>query len=275
MIATPVFAGFVAVLLWLWGTGAILLVVRRCEGLGAIARLGAVIWGLPFLVFGWVAVVTSTAQESVSGVYLGFVGALAIWGWIELAFLTGVVTGPNKKPLPRGEGGGLRFAHAFGALAWHEVLLALPWAALFAVATGMPNQIALWAFGILLGARVLAKLNLFMGVPGINLEAVPVHLAHLKSYFRLSDPSWLFPLSITLLCGMTGLFAERLIFATSNFGNVTFALLAALSALALLEHWMMLIPLADAKLWRWMAPKHNHRVGPKAQRFDRTANHDL
>jgi len=33
-----------------------------------------------------------------------------------------------------------------------------------------------------------------------------------------------------------------------------FALLSALTALALLEHWMMLIPLADTKLWRWMMP---------------------
>ncbi len=29
-------------------------------------------------------------------------GALAIWGWIELAFLTGVITGPNHRCLPAG-----------------------------------------------------------------------------------------------------------------------------------------------------------------------------
>ena len=36
--------------------------------------------------------------------------------------------------------------------------------------------------------------------------------------------------------------------------QVGFALLLALSALATLEHWLMVIPLPDAKLWRWMLP---------------------
>jgi len=35
-----------------------------------------------------------------------------------------------------------------------------------------------------------------------------------------------------------------------------FALLTSLCALALLEHWFMVIPLPDAKLWRWMLPDH-------------------
>jgi len=34
-------------------------------------------------------------------------------------------------------------------------------------------------------------------------------------------------------------------------------LLAALSALALIEHWLMVVPLPDAKLWRWMLPAPN------------------
>jgi putative photosynthetic complex assembly protein 2 len=33
-----------------------------------------------------------------------------------------------------------------------------------------------------------------------------------------------------------------------------FTLLTTLSALALLEHWLMVLPLPDAKLWRWMLP---------------------
>jgi hypothetical protein len=35
---------------------------------------------------------------------------------------------------------------------------------------------------------------------------------------------------------------------------VGFALLAAITALALLEHWLMVLPLPDEKLWRWMLP---------------------
>ena len=46
-------------------------------------------------------------------------------------------------------------------------------------------------------------------------------------------------------------------------GAVGFALLSALSALALLEHWLMVVPLPDAKLWRWMIPAPK----PKTERL--------
>ena len=35
---------------------------------------------------------------------------------------------------------------------------------------------------------------------------------------------------------------------------VALALLSGLAALALVEHWLMVVPLPDAKLWRWMLP---------------------
>jgi putative photosynthetic complex assembly protein 2 len=41
-------------------------------------------------------------NDSVAGVYMAFLSALALWGWIELAFLTGVITGPVNQPLPDG-----------------------------------------------------------------------------------------------------------------------------------------------------------------------------
>jgi hypothetical protein len=43
---------------------------------------------------------------------------------------------------------------------------------------------------------------------------------------------------------------------------VGFALLASMTALALLEHWFMVLPLPDEKLWRWMipAPKTNDKT---------------
>ena len=39
-------------------------------------------------------------------------------------------------------------------------------------------------------------------------------------------------------------------------------LLDALTALALFEHWMMILPLPDAALWRWMLPS------PKTDKYD-------
>ena len=64
----------------------------------------------------------------------------------------------------------------------------------------------------------------------------------------------MFPLSITVLTLLTALWVERLTGATTPESAVMFAFLSALTALALIEHWMMLLPLADTKLWRWMMP---------------------
>ena len=48
-----------------------------------------------------------------------------------------------------------------------------------------------------------------------------------------------------------------MLWTTNIADKVGFSLLAALSALALIEHWLMVVPLPDAKLWRWMLPAPN------------------
>jgi putative photosynthetic complex assembly protein 2 len=38
----------------------------------------------------------------VLSIYIAFLSALALWGWVELAFLTGVITGPVQTRLKDG-----------------------------------------------------------------------------------------------------------------------------------------------------------------------------
>ena len=253
-MSAPLTAAFVALLAWWFSTGAILLAVRRADraGRGAFGR--AVLWGLPFLAFGITAVAVSVQALTLLNLYLGFFGTLAIWGWIELTFLSGTITGPRRVPLRRNACGMDRFVQAWSVVAYHEGLLLVGFLGLLYLSLGTANPLAVWVYGILLGARVLAKLNLFHGVPGINIDAVPSPLSHIPSYFRKSDPSWVFPLSITVLTLLTALWVERLTGATTPESAVMFAFMSALTALALIEHWMMLLPLADTKLWRWMMP---------------------
>ncbi len=253
MFASPVIAAFLALMLWWMSTGLILLAVRRADQAGGRAFHGLICWGLPFLVLGAVAVMQSVQALTVAGMYIGFAGALCIWGWIEMTFLTGLVTGPRKLPMTA-QTPGERFAQAWGVVAYHETLLLIGFLGIVLATIGQPNPIAAWTYGMLLFARVLAKLNLFNGVPGINTDAVPTPLSHITSYFRTSDPSWVFPLSVTVLSLFTAFWVERLVHAATDASAVMFAFLSALTALALLEHWMMLIPLADTKLWRWMMP---------------------
>jgi putative photosynthetic complex assembly protein 2 len=66
--------------------------------------------------------------------------------------------------------------------------------------------------------------------------------------------NWLFPVSVTGLTFATGCWLERAISAPTDAILIGHILLAALTALALLEHWFMVLPLPDQKLWRWMLP---------------------
>jgi putative photosynthetic complex assembly protein 2 len=117
----------------------------------------------------------------------------------------------------------------------------------------------LYTFLVLFLARISAKLNLFYGVRKINTEFLPQPLAHLPSHFRIARLNWVFPISITGLTAATWFWLERLAAAATPAEVAGYALLAALTALALLEHWLMVLPLPDEKLWRWMlpAPKAN------------------
>ena len=244
-----------AIFVWWFATGAILVAVRRADRIGN--HLSVVIRALPILLFGLWAAQTSLADVTVAGAYLGFAGALAIWAWIELAFLTGIITGPVSEDCPPGLDERTRFFRAFATIAYHELALVLGLLGLVLASEGAPNQMALVTYLILFLARISAKLNLFYGVPRINTEFVPSRLTHLKSYFRKGSITWAFPASITVLTAIMVVCAERLWHAQSDVTIVGFALLTALSALALLEHWLMVVPLPDAKLWRWMLPAPN------------------
>jgi putative photosynthetic complex assembly protein 2 len=74
--------------------------------------------------------------------------------------------------------------------------------------------------------------------------------------------NWLFPMSITGLSFAVACFLERVWSSDTQADTVGFALLSALTALALLEHWFMVLPLPDEKLWRWMLPE---RTVPNTQ----------
>jgi putative photosynthetic complex assembly protein 2 len=206
---------------------------------------------------------TSAADPTVAGVYLAFVSALAIWGWIELAFLSGVIAGPHRYPCPPRTPLAERFIRAFGTIAWHEGLLAFTALALALFLSDAPNPFGWLTFATLFLARISAKLNLFFGVPRINTEFVPRPLRHMTSHFRVAPITFMFPVSVTGLSFATAIWADRA-GLTDGGTAVGYSLLAALTALALLEHWFMVLPVPDQKLWRWMlpAPATHRTKGP-------------
>jgi putative photosynthetic complex assembly protein 2 len=247
-------AALSAIFLWWFSTGIILWRVKHADRTGPAAHLRSVLGGVPLLAAGIAGLGLSFDDASAFGVYIAFLSALAVWGWIELAFLSGVITGPNTQPCPADAGLWTRFLRACGTIAWHEMALAVSVILIAHAAQGQANIFGLWTFVVLFFARISAKLNLFFGVPRIHTEFLPRTLSHLPSHFRLAPMNWVFPISITLLSFASACWLDRMWTAATPGATVGFTLLAALTLLALLEHWFMVLPLPDQKLWRWMLP---------------------
>ncbi len=247
-------AGLAAVFVWWFSTGILLWRVRHADNAGGAAHMWSVILSLPLLFAGILGLHLSLNDPSTLGTYHAFLSALAIWGWIELAFLSGAISGPNQRVCPANATWDDRLLRAIGTIAYHEALLILTLTIIAYLSTGMPNPFAALTFAVLFFARLSAKLNLFFGVPRINVEFLPKPLAHLASHFRLSPMNAFFPVAATTLTIAAGYWLDRAVSAPTDARQIGFVLLSALTLLALLEHWFMVLPLPDQKLWRWMMP---------------------
>ena len=239
---------------WWFSTGSILLMngLNRATfriSLGVVGAFGLVgvfgIW--------WSAPQTTTAAA-----WVGFGSALSIWAWHELAFLTGLITGPNRSDCPPDVKGVARFKAATATLIHHELAVFTTMLALVGLSWGEPNQTGSAIFVVLWIMRLSSKLNLFVGVRHVNTHFIPAHLRHLITYFGPQKLTPFLPLSIgmAVLGGAVGLPA----FAAGS-PAIAATLVGTLLALGILEHVFLALPLADAALWRW-ALRSGHGAPP-------------
>lgn len=187
------------------------------------------------------------------GSYLSFLSAIAIWGWLEMGFLTGYVTGPRKVPCPADATGWRRFLLAVAALLYHELSIVAVGALVLVLTWGAPNQTGSLTFLILMVMRISAKLNLFLGVPNLPEALLPARLAYLKTYFRCRKFNPLFPVSILGSCLAALPLAEKALASDAPLA-VGSALTFTLLALAVLEHLLLMLPVPDLMLWKWAKP---------------------
>lgn len=236
-------AAVFATLLWWGATGAILWLDGLPRATFRWSLLGATL----LLGVGFAGMVVSAADPSPTGAYLGFTCGLLAWGWLETAFLLGWIVGPNRAPCPPGVAGWARFRAATLTLIHHELAAIGLLAAAAALTWEQPNRIAFWTLLLLWAMRMSTKFNLYLGVPNLQERFLPEHLRHLATYFRRRAMNPLFPLSVTVTTLLTG----WLVHGALAPGGTGAALLATLSALALLEHWFLVLPLNVEALWRW------------------------
>lgn len=192
-----------------------------------------------------------------TGAYGGFLLGIAAWAWQEMSFLTGLVTGPRKTPCPPAATPAQRFTSALATILWHELAI-LAVGVLLAWATwDMPNKTALWTYSILWAMRTSAKLNLFLGARNLSEDFLPDHMRYLASYFRKANINMLFPFAVTFASIVVVMLAEAA-FASGagEFGRISNIMLATLLGLAVLEHWLMMLPIPAERLWSWGLTSH-------------------
>ena len=194
----------------------------------------------------------SSHVESTFSAYLAFACALAVWGWHELTFLLGIVTGPRKVACPAGAVGWARFRYATAAVIHHEVALAVTLVVMIALTWGRPNQVGTLTFLVLWIMRLSAKLNVFLGVRNLTEQFVPDHLRYMLSYFRKARMNPLMPLSVVAASAVViRLGMESLSEQATPFVLVSRTLVATILALAVIEHVFLSLPIPDAVLWKW------------------------
>lgn len=239
-------AALIAVFSWWLGTGAILWLVRLParrfrRSMLALTALTA----LSLAVTAW-----SMRSNTMGAAYAGFISVIVMWGWHEMAFLSGWITGPRRIAQDPGVRGWQRFSQAVQALLHHELALLLNFGFLFWLQRGQPNHVALCTFALLWCMRVSAKLNLFFGVPHVGDQYLPDHFTYLASYFRRSDVTGFFFLTISLSSGTwIWLVAEAQRSAIEI--STGWVLLASLLGLAIVEHVLMVFAMPLQRLWGW------------------------
>jgi putative photosynthetic complex assembly protein 2 len=252
-----------AVFMWWFSTGLVLLLDT-----------------LPRTTFRWSMLISSglaaaalsglahTAQQTtLAGVYCAFTSALLLWGWHELSFLTGWITGPRRTALPAGATGWPRFVASVQAILWHELTILAMGSAVVAITWGAPNQVGAATFVVLWVMRISAKLNLFLGVRNLSEEFLPAHLAYMGSYFRRRRMNALLPVSVLGGSAVSALLvAAALDPAAAPAAAVGHTLVATLLVLAVLEHLLLVLPLPATALWRWaMRSPQDDLAGPAAK----------
>jgi len=252
-----------ALFVWWFSTGVIIYLdnlprpTHRWSMLGATVLLAVALHGLH----------TGSADASVAGAYTAFTYGLLVWGWQEMSFFMGFITGPVRTPCPEDCTGWPRFVRAVQACLYHELASLASAAAVVAATFGGPNQVGTWTFLVLWWMRLSSKFNVFLGVRNLSEEFIPEHLDFIRSFLRQRPMNQLFPFSVTIATVVEVLLVQRAAMQEAgSFAATGCVFIAVLLILAIIEHWFLVLPLPAAALWNWsLRARHERRAASDAR----------
>jgi putative photosynthetic complex assembly protein 2 len=242
-----VYPAIFALFVWWFSTGAIIFLDNLPRKTFKWSMIGASIVSLSCLY----GLFITARETTLLSAYEAFFFGLFAWGWQEISFYMGYVTGTRDEPCREGCGGWAHFGHAVETSLYHEFAIIIAAAAIFVLTRHEPNQIGFWTFIVLWWMHQSAKLNVFFGVRNLNEEFLPEHLTFLKSFLKSKPMNLFFPVSITVSMVIATMLFEHAASATTAFARSGDTFLGTMMALAILEHWFLVIPLPAGKLWQW------------------------
>ncbi|MDJ0654139.1 MAG: putative photosynthetic complex assembly protein PuhE [Xanthomonadales bacterium] len=218
-----------------------------------------------------VAMALLGSVETPAAAYASFLCGILVWGWLEMSYLMGFVTGPWAQPCPAGAAGWRRFVLGVKTSLYHELAVVAMAGVLFVLTWGEPNQTGAWAFTVLWLMRWSSKLNIFLGVSNLNEDFFPEKVAYLKTFVRRKPMNWLFPWSVAL--GVLAI-VKLVLLATADpadtFAAACWGLVASIALLGLLEHLFLVLPVADDALWRSAVQQRSVTDSTKAKTLVQT-----
>lgn len=248
-LALPVAA---TLFVWWFSTGLILYL----DGLPPRSFKWTMLGSTVLLGLAFAGLAASSARATPAGAYCAFACAILIWGWQEVAFLLGYVTGPRRTPCPPGCSPWQRTRYAFETVLHHEIGLVLLALGVLAVTHDAPNATGWWTFVILWAMRQSAKLNVFLGVRNLYEGFLPAHLKYLQSYFTRKPMNPLLPVSMLAATVVAVPVWQAALAGTGAYETASLTLLATLLSLAIVEHAFLVLPLPSEKLWQWGMRSH-------------------
>jgi putative photosynthetic complex assembly protein 2 len=208
--------------------------------LGATVLLGASLYGLYL----------GRNDTTLSGAYWAFAWGVVAWGWQEISFYMGYVTGPRREGCAPDCRGWRHFGHAIQTSLYHELAIIATSVVVVAATWDGANQVGRWTFLIMWWMHQSAKLNVFLGVRNLNEEFLPEHLQFLRSFLKKKPMNPLFPVSVTVSTVIATVLVRQAMQATDTFAAAGNTFLAVLMILAILEHWLLVLPIPAAALWQ-------------------------
>jgi putative photosynthetic complex assembly protein 2 len=238
-----------AVAIWWFSTGLILYL----DSLPGRTFRWSMLGGTTVFLLALYQLGAGSNDTSVAGAYVGFTCGILLWGWQEMTFFMGQISGPMKTA-SRARPGSLRhFRDGVATSLYHELAIVVCAAVVVWFTWGAPNQLGRWTFLLLWAMRQSAKLNLFLGVLNLSDELLPERLGYLRSYMARKPMNLLFPVSVS-----TGTVLAVVLVQRAGLPGIQpqqaagLTMLITLLVLGIVEHWFLMLPLPLAPLWTWL-----------------------